>query len=600
MSNADRWRIPDVSKDARALAREAAQRAGVGVGDWLDTVIRRRTGLEVAPDAPATTVLPADLIATLDAIEARVAAQADSAETLVAPLAQTVDRLDARIRSAADSMPPDSGNSEPGAPFYADDTPLSDADRKFVESTVAADLGQLFDDGVHAGESDSGDPVARPIPAPPPRNRENPGRRGMTVAAAIVVVLLAVAATLYQWTQAPTAPAPLAPTATTRPAPVADAMPAPVIPAPPVTSTPTAPPTATPPVPPAARSAAVVAPAEPPLAAPVEKVELETLPVPQAAKANGAAADKADPSFVRPPAPALPEGNPVAALYRDAAAGDARAQYDLAVSYIQGQTVPQDHAAAAYWLRAAATAGLAPAQYNLGVMYDLGLAGVRDPVEALLWFHAAAEQGHARAFYALGLASAEGKGVPRNPEGARLWFTRGAEAGVVDSQFALGLIYDQGLGSPADASKAYYWYRRAEIAGNPRAGDRIAGLASRLNTAERAALNDQVSRAVTPSLSKPAPQRTVMPATASGAATAARPASAATTPALATRETIRAVQALLTSLGFDPGPADGDAGPRTQTAIADYQRALDLPVDGRPSAALLAHLRQVTGQSAAN
>jgi peptidoglycan hydrolase-like protein with peptidoglycan-binding domain len=43
--------------------------------------------------------------------------------------------------------------------------------------------------------------------------------------------------------------------------------------------------------------------------------------------------------------------------------------------------------------------------------------------------------------------------------------------------------------------------------------------------------------------------------------------------------------------GYDPGPADGVAGPRTRAAIEQYQIDAQLPVDGRASAALLDHLQ---------
>ena len=43
--------------------------------------------------------------------------------------------------------------------------------------------------------------------------------------------------------------------------------------------------------------------------------------------------------------------------------------------------------------------------------------------------------------------------------------------------------------------------------------------------------------------------------------------------------------------GYDPGPADGVAGPRTRAAIEQYQMDARLPVDGRASAALLDHLQ---------
>ena len=43
--------------------------------------------------------------------------------------------------------------------------------------------------------------------------------------------------------------------------------------------------------------------------------------------------------------------------------------------------------------------------------------------------------------------------------------------------------------------------------------------------------------------------------------------------------------------GYDPGPADGTAGPRTEAAIRRYQADAGLAVDGRPSRALLDHLQ---------
>jgi hypothetical protein len=43
---------------------------------------------------------------------------------------------------------------------------------------------------------------------------------------------------------------------------------------------------------------------------------------------------------------------------------------------------------------------------------------------------------------------------------------------------------------------------------------------------------------------------------------------------------VRALQARLRALGFDPGPLDGLFGPRTQAAVRAFQRARGLEVDG--------------------
>ena len=52
-------------------------------------------------------------------------------------------------------------------------------------------------------------------------------------------------------------------------------------------------------------------------------------------------------------------------------------------------------------------------------------------------------------------------------------------------------------------------------------------------------------------------------------------------PALATG--LASIQRRLAELGYDPGPADGRAGPRTRAAIQAFQRARGLLVDGEPS-----------------
>ena len=52
----------------------------------------------------------------------------------------------------------------------------------------------------------------------------------------------------------------------------------------------------------------------------------------------------------------------------------------------------------------------------------------------------------------------------------------------------------------------------------------------------------------------------------------------------------RAAQEALKTQGFDPGPVDGQMGPRTRTAISDYQRRENLPVTGMLDDATMAKL----------
>jgi len=70
-----------------------------------------------------------------------------------------------------------------------------------------------------------------------------------------------------------------------------------------------------------------------------------------------------------------------------------------------------------------------------------------------------------------------------------------------------------------------------------------------------------------------------------------QPAAPAGPPPLRDRAVVAEIQQHLSSLGYDPGPADGVYGPRTGNAIATYQNDESTVVDGEPSIALLEALR---------
>lgn len=57
------------------------------------------------------------------------------------------------------------------------------------------------------------------------------------------------------------------------------------------------------------------------------------------------------------------------------------------------------------------------------------------------------------------------------------------------------------------------------------------------------------------------------------------------------------IQLGLARLGYDPGPVDGRAGPKTIAAISRYQHDHALLVDGHPSRALLEHIHGRTQEA---
>ena len=90
---------------------------------------------------------------------------------------------------------------------------------------------------------------------------------------------------------------------------------------------------------------------------------------------------------------------------RKANAGDAKAQYDIAETYLDGMYgAEKNDEKFVYWLKKSANNGYARAQYHLGELYCFGEHGVyKDKSEYLRWAKKAAYNGYDPACYSLGL-----------------------------------------------------------------------------------------------------------------------------------------------------------------------------------------------------
>ena len=77
-----------------------------------------------------------------------------------------------------------------------------------------------------------------------------------------------------------------------------------------------------------------------------------------------------------------------------AEAGDASAQFNLGLTYDNGQGVPQDYKEAVKWYRLAAEQGISKAQTNLGVMYVAGQGVIQDNAMAHMWYNIGAANGN--------------------------------------------------------------------------------------------------------------------------------------------------------------------------------------------------------------
>lgn len=89
--------------------------------------------------------------------------------------------------------------------------------------------------------------------------------------------------------------------------------------------------------------------------------------------------------------------------------GDASAQYNLGLRYVDGRGVAKDDAEAVRWFRKAAEQGNADGQFELGYMYERGKGIAKDEVEAGKWYQKAAALGNANAMRRLEHANAKSR-----------------------------------------------------------------------------------------------------------------------------------------------------------------------------------------------
>lgn len=146
--------------------------------------------------------------------------------------------------------------------------------------------------------------------------------------------------------------------------------------------------------------------------------------------------------------------------------GDARAQYQLALSYRYGSSgLPRDPAKAVAWLRKAAAAGNADAQFALGDLYLNGNEGLpADPVQALAWLQQAAANNPGNQLWLADLLENGRPGVvPADPVAACALYLQAAPRSRLARQ-RLGRLAERGSGSESGAVAALKWYVLAAAA----------------------------------------------------------------------------------------------------------------------------------------
>jgi putative methionine-R-sulfoxide reductase with GAF domain len=107
---------------------------------------------------------------------------------------------------------------------------------------------------------------------------------------------------------------------------------------------------------------------------------------------------------------------------------------------------------------------------------------------------ALAGRGNPEAENAMGLLYAEGDkklAIKQDQSAAVRWFTRAADHGSTAAQYKLALLYWNGHGVSKNANKAYFWALRARAGGQEGSQDLVRVLASSMDPAQAATIEQQ-------------------------------------------------------------------------------------------------------------
>ena len=279
--------------------------------------------------------------------------------------------------------------------------------------------------------------------------------------------------------------------------------------------------------------------------------------------------------------PTVVTGEAAKTLNSAAGAGDAVAQFQLGLSYLeQGRTNE-----GVDLVRKSANQNQPAAQYRLAKLYEIGEGVTQDAELARQLTERAARNGNRIAMHDLALYYAEGRGgVKADLPTAAKWFEKAAERGVVDSQFNLGVLFESGQGLPKNLTDAFVWYSIAATQGDQFAKQRVAVLTDSMDKGDLATAAERIG--------KFAPVKIDEAANGIFRNVAwAKPDNAAETQVTQVKD----VQTLLNDLGYDIGGADGSMGPRTRAAIISFEQANGMPETGRVNAALIDRLELAAG-----
>jgi len=289
------------------------------------------------------------------------------------------------------------------------------------------------------------------------------------------------------------------------------------------------------------------------------------------------------------PLPDIPFGNDA---FKAAIAGeDPKAIFEVGRRYTEGAGTEKNLEEAAKWYERAAGSGFAPAQYIIGNFNEKGIGLERDPQKAATWYEAAANNGNVIAMHNLAVLYATPAALSEQPDMASAfeWFKKAASYGVRDSQVNAGIFHTNGAANgKTDLVEAYKWFAVAGQAGDKDALSKrdVIGNAMRPDQLEQA---KQLAKDWKPAdIDRDANEVKIPDAWKDAAPVVAA------VPTTIDKSTVKLVQATLSKLGFDAGPADGVMGRKTRDAITAFQKKIGIPQSGEIDPQLVQVLKQVS------
>ena len=196
---------------------------------------------------------------------------------------------------------------------------------------------------------------------------------------------------------------------------------------------------------------------------------------------------------------------------------------------------------------------------------------------------------HPDALYNLGIAHIEGIGTGYDPLKAEEFFQMSADQGVMEAAYNLGLIHENGLLGTTDHEKAIYWYKMAADQNSPEAKEALEQITKNLGLSAKdveSIIKQKSSASTAPSAAKLAKK-----VTSKSQQTVSKQRKSPPSPEQRAMEMTKEIQMQLMDRGLYPGPATGFINPQTEDAIYSYQAMNELTRTGRPTEALLVHMR---------